>query len=76
MALYMNQNHDRSKLQERIEAELREKAKKRAETEAGRPDGVADSQFVKGTSQTSHRLGLWLVLGIVMIVLGLLIVYL
>jgi len=68
MALYVNQNENRSKLQERLAAELQEKAKSRAEVDAGRPDGVDDSQYLQGTKQTTSLAWVWVV--IVLFVLG------
>lgn len=61
MALFIKQNEDRSKLQERVAAELREKAKKRAELDMTPPDGVADSQYIKGTKTTTSLAWVWLV---------------
>lgn len=58
MALFIRQDENRSKLQERLAAELREKAKARAETEA--PDGVSDSQYLKGTKQTTSLASVWI----------------
>ena len=58
MALFIRQDENRSKLQERLAAELREKAKARAETET--PDGVNDSQYLKGTKQTTGLAGVWI----------------
>lgn len=59
MALHLKQNDTRSELQKRVAAELQEKARNRvAETDL--PDGVADSQFIKGTKQTSGLAGVWI----------------
>lgn len=58
MALFIRQDENRSKLQERLATELREKAKARAETEA--PDGVTDSQYLKDTKQTTSLAGVWI----------------
>lgn len=60
MALFVNQNSNRTKLQEKLAAELQEKAKKRAEMdEAALPDGVDDSQYLKDTKQTTSLAWLW-----------------
>lgn len=58
MALFIRQDENRSKLQERLAAELREKAKARADTE--NPDGVADSQYLKETKPTTSLAGVWI----------------
>lgn len=62
MALFIKQNEDRSKLQERLAAELREKARQRAEMDTSRPDGVDDSQYVKGTKRTTSLAWVWVVI--------------
>ena len=57
----MNRQNERSELQERLAAELNEKAKKKSQQEnVDRPDGVDDSNFIVNTSQSSKLLGLWL----------------
>jgi hypothetical protein len=62
MSLFINQNSNRSKLQERLAAELQEKAKRKAQAgEVGRPDGVADSAYLKDTKQTSSTAWIWIV---------------
>lgn len=61
MALYIRQNENRSKLQERLAAELQEKARAR-EVDTSRPDGVDDSQYLQGTKQTSSLAWLWIVI--------------
>ena len=68
MALFVNQESNRSKLQERLAAELNEKAKKRAQDEAAElPDGVSDSNFLRNTKQTTNLAWLWAILGVVAI---------
>lgn len=62
MALFIRQNEDRSKLQERLAAELQERAKKRAESDAGLPDGVEDSQYIKNTKTTTSLAWVWVVI--------------
>ena len=69
MALYLKQNDSRSELQKRIAAELQEKAKQSAEP-ADIPDGVTDSQFIKGTTGTGRYAWIW-ILAIVLFVAGL-----
>ncbi len=54
MALFINQDENRSELQNRIAAELQEKARKKAQ-QSSLPDGVEDSQYIRGTRQTKSR---------------------
>ena len=53
MGLFVNQNDQRSKLQERIAAELREKAKASSLQEKASLDGVEDVKYLEGTKQTT-----------------------
>lgn len=66
MALFVNKNDNRSELQRRIEAEIREKAKNKPQMDFDEHDGVEDSAFVDGTKQTSSILWAW----ILVIILG------
>lgn len=59
MALYQKQNESRTDLQQRVAAELQEKARQKA-AESDRPDGVDDSQFVKNTKSTGGLAGVWI----------------
>jgi len=72
MALFIRQSEDRSKLQERIAAELREKAKARAEAN-GQTDGVTDSAYLKDTKTTTSLAWVWIAL--ILLVVGLLIFF-
>ncbi|MDB5165860.1 MAG: hypothetical protein JWM00_750 [Candidatus Saccharibacteria bacterium] len=68
MALFVNQNSNRTKLQEKLAAELQEKAKKRAEMDdLERPDGVDDSAYLKGTKQTTSLAWLWALITVAVI---------
>jgi len=68
MALFVNQNSNRTKLQEKLAAELQEKAKKRAEMDdQQRPDGVDDSAYLKGTKQTTSLAWLWAIIAVAII---------
>lgn len=69
MALYLKQNDTRSELQKRVAAELQEKARQSADP-ADLPDGVEDSQFIKGTTGTGRFAWVW-ILAIVLFVAGL-----
>lgn len=69
MALFVNQNSNRTKLQEKLAAELQEKAKRRSELdELTRPDGVDDSNYLKDTKQTTSLAWVWAL--IVLFVVG------
>ncbi len=61
MALFIRQNDNRSQLQERLAAELQERAKQKAE-KADLPDGVTDSQYMKDTKATTSLAWLWILL--------------
>ena len=63
MALFMNQQNERSELQKRIAAELAEKAKKKQlETDKERPDGVSDSAYLEGTKTTTSLAWVWVLI--------------
>jgi hypothetical protein len=72
MALFVNQNSNRTKLQEQLAAELQEKAKQKAKLEnVERPDGVTDSNYLKDTKTTTSLAWIWIV--IVVVVVGIMI---
>lgn len=64
MGLYVRKDEQRSKLQERIAADLREKARASAEDDKKPPviDGVEDSGYMQNTRSSSQLLGVWLAL--------------
>lgn len=63
MGLYVRKDDQRSKLQERIAAEMREKAQQTHEVETPPVvDGIDDSGFIENTKSSSSLLGVWLVL--------------
>lgn len=66
MALFVRQDENRSELQKRLATELQDRAKKKAE-EAELPDGVTDSQYIKGTKEGSSLLWLWVLVGILVV---------
>jgi hypothetical protein len=66
MALFVRQEENRSELQQRLATELQDRARKKAE-EAELPDGVTDSQYLKGTKQTTSLLWVWLLIGVFVI---------
>ncbi len=66
MALFIRQDDQRSRLQERLAAELQEKAKNQADNKsADVPDGVKDSQYIKNTKQTSSLAWIWVAIFII-----------
>ena len=69
MALFIRQNEERSQLQERLAAELQEKARKRAESE-NQLDDIENSSYLKGTKRTTSLAWVWLlVVGLAITVL-------
>ena len=68
MALFVNQENTRTKLQQRIAADLADKAKKKAiEGEPKRPDGVEDAAYLKDTKQTTGLAWIWALIGLVFV---------
>lgn len=66
MGLFVNQENTRTKLQERIAADLAEKAKKKAEAgDSPLPDGIEDSAYMENSKHTTSLAGVWLVIAIV-----------
>lgn len=63
MALFVNQQNERSELQKRIAAELAEKAKKKSlEADQERPDGVNDSAYLEKTKTTTSLAWVWILI--------------
>ncbi len=62
MGLFVNQQDSRSELQERIAAELREKAKASGLQEKASLDGVEDVKYLEGTKQTTTLAPVWIVI--------------
>lgn len=65
MGLYLQQKNERSELQQRIAAELSEKAKKKSSGETDRPDGVDDSAYLEKTKTTTSLAWVWAVIAVV-----------
>jgi hypothetical protein len=61
MALFIRQNEERSQLQERLAAELQEKARKRAETD-NQLDDIEKLSYLKGTKRTTSLAWVWMVI--------------
>ncbi|HMH70303.1 MAG TPA: hypothetical protein VK502_02800 [Candidatus Saccharimonadales bacterium] len=70
MALFIRQDDERSELQQRLAAELREKAKKRAENDNDLPDGVEDSNYLKDTKSTTSLAWVWIIIVLVALFAG------
>ena len=64
MGLFVNQQDQRSELQERIAAELREKAKASSLQEKATMDGVDDIRYLEGTKQTTTLEWVWILIAI------------
>lgn len=65
MALFVRQDENRSELQQRLATELQARARDKAK-QAEQPDGVEDSEYIKGTKQTTSLAWLW---GIVIVLI-------
>lgn len=55
MALFIQQNDERSKLQEKLVAELRERTMAAGRGDITDPDLVSNSQYLENSRQTSRR---------------------
>ena len=64
MGLFVNQQDQRSELQERIAAELREKTKASSLQEKATMDGVDDIRYLEGTKQTTTLAWTWILIAI------------
>ena len=73
MALYVRQDEERSELQQRIAADLREKQKKNSLDEGERSEfNGEDAVFLEGTKPTTGLAFVWLLVFIaIMIAIGL-----
>lgn len=61
MGLYVKQSDTRSQLQDKLAAELQERARAKAK-EAELPDGVSDSAYIEGTKATSSLAWVWILI--------------
>lgn len=73
MALFVRQDENRSELQQRLATELQDRARKKAE-EAELPDGVTDSQYIKGTQEGNKLLGVWIAIGILIVAVAIFVI--
>ena len=71
MALFLQQDENRTELQKRLSAELDARAKKKAllDNKAKLPDGVKDSEYLKGTRRTTPLAGAWILILLAIVVL-------
>lgn len=67
MGILLRQTDERSQYQERLAAELRERAKQRA-SGTGPLDQTKQSNYIKNTDGTSERIWLWLVAVAVLVI--------
>ena len=68
MGLFVNQQNRRSQLQEKIVADLREKAKNSDQGEKPQLPDIEDSKYFEGTSQVSGTSWAWLLFGIIAVI--------
>ena len=61
MALFIRQDEERSELQKNLAAELNRRATEKSKLE-DRPDGVDDSQYIKGTKKTTSLAWAWTII--------------
>ena len=69
MALFLKQEDDRSELQKRIATELQAKMADKPK-QADLPDGVEDSQYIKGTKETTSLAWAWILIIIAAVVIS------
>lgn len=70
MALFVNQNDQRTELQKKIAAELQAKVIDRSRL-ADRPDGVDDSRYIEGMKKTTSLAWAWAI--IIIAILGIIV---
>lgn len=76
MGLYLKQENTRTRLQERIAADLAEKAKQKPDvTLTGGPDGVDDSAYLEQTKKTTSLAWAWALIVVAIVVLAVLFMY-
>lgn len=83
MGLFVEQNSNRSKLQEKLAAELNEKHRRKSSTEGdgasgakNAPDGVDDSAYMENTKQTTSLAWVWMIVIVVAIAIAAWLVFL
>lgn len=73
MALFIKQDEERSELQKNLAAELQRRATEKSRL-ADRPDGVDDSQYIKGTKKTTSLAWAWVIITFAIIVVAILVI--
>ncbi len=68
MGLHVKQNKTRSQFQEQLDADLRAKIQAQKDMELDTPDGVDESAYIEGTTQSSS-VWLWAILAVLAVVL-------
>ena len=72
MALYIEQENNKTKLQERITADLREKAVKNSLAGGDKPETAGfspeDSKYLENTKETTSLALVWLLLGVAFLI--------
>ena len=72
MALYVEQENNKTKLQERIAADLREKAVKNSLAGGDKPEAAGfspeDSKYLENTKETTSLALVWLLLGVAFLI--------
>ena len=74
MGILVEDNKERSKLQDRIAADLRERAERTTEIEEDDVDLAEDSRYVEGTHKTSRFSWFWFIL-VVLAAISLIIIF-
>lgn len=69
MGLFLNQQDKRSELQERIAADLREKALRNSKDEGDDWDGSKDIKYLEGTKQTTSLGWVWALIALAALVI-------
>jgi len=75
MALFINQDDQRTELQKKLVAELQDKAKKRDNILTDH-DGVEDSRYIENTKKTTSLAWVWIliVIAVIAVIIRLIIV--
>ena len=72
MALYVEQENNKTKLQERIAADLREKAVRNSLANGDKPEikgfSPEDSKYLEGTKETTGLMFVWFLLGVAFLI--------
>jgi type VI protein secretion system component VasF len=67
MGLFIQQD-ERTELQKKLAAELQDRARERSKL-ANMPDGVDDSQYIKGTKKTTTLSWAWMAIVIAVVII-------